>query len=108
MSRGLNTSRTLIFEIATHICAADKLGVPSSYAEAFAMLGKAGILDLKLTDDLKAMARLRNRIVHFYWEVGGEEVYAILQGRLEDFVRYLRAIELYLSRGEGSARPQQR
>ena len=29
-------------EIATHICAADDLGIPSSYAEAFDLIEKAG------------------------------------------------------------------
>ncbi len=83
-------------EIATHISAADGLGVPSSYAEAFALLERAGIVDGPLADDLKRMARFRNRIVHFYGDVDLLEVYAILQQRLTDFDRFLTAIERYL------------
>ena len=83
-------------EIATHICAADALGVPTSYAEAFGLLERKGILDPPLAEDLKRMARFRNRIVHFYAEVDPARVYRILQDRLGDLDRYLLAIERYL------------
>ncbi|MEW6742715.1 MAG: DUF86 domain-containing protein [Planctomycetota bacterium] len=53
-------------EIAMHICSADGLGVPAAYADAFALLERAAILDPPLAQDLKRMARFRNRIVH--WE----------------------------------------
>jgi uncharacterized protein YutE (UPF0331/DUF86 family) len=92
-------------EMGTHICAADAFGVPSSYAETFTLLGRAGIIDDKLKSDLEAMARFRNRIVHFYWEVDTDEVYAILRERLGDFAAYLRAIDAYLSKAGGEAAP---
>ncbi|HEV8348088.1 MAG TPA: DUF86 domain-containing protein [Vicinamibacterales bacterium] len=85
-------------DIATHICAADNFGVPSSYAEAFDFIEKAGIVDRVLADDLRAMARFRNRIVHFYGKVDLRTVYGLLQDRLDDFNRYLTAIEQYLNR----------
>lgn len=83
-------------DIATHICAADDLGVPGSYVEAFDLLEKAGIIDGPLADDLRRMARLRNRIVHLYAQVDLPTVYRLLQERLGDFDRYLVAIERYL------------
>jgi uncharacterized protein YutE (UPF0331/DUF86 family) len=83
-------------EIATHTCAADSLGVPSTYAEAFDHLEKAGVVDSELANDLRAMARFRNRIVHFYGEMDMKEVYRILTEELGDFDRYLVAIETYL------------
>lgn len=83
-------------EIATHICAADALGTPASYAEAFDLLERAGILDRLLAEDLRRMARFRNRIVHFYGRVDLRIVYDLLQRRLPDFDRYLAAIERYL------------
>jgi uncharacterized protein YutE (UPF0331/DUF86 family) len=85
-------------EIATHICAADALGTPASYAEAFELLGRAGVLDERLTDDLRRMARFRNRIVHFYGRIDLSLVYDLLQRRLSDFDRYLVAVESYLHR----------
>ena len=85
-------------EIATHICAADNLGMPSSYAEAFDLLENARVVDRALADDLRRMARFRNRIVHFYAQIDLGLVYRLLQDRLRDFDRYLVAIEQYLNR----------
>jgi uncharacterized protein YutE (UPF0331/DUF86 family) len=83
-------------DIATHISAADGLGTPSSYTEAFDLLERAGILDAGLADDLRRMARFRNRIVHLYAQVDLPTVYRLLADRLGDFDRYLVAIEAYL------------
>ncbi|OFV93655.1 MAG: hypothetical protein A3G76_14645 [Acidobacteria bacterium RIFCSPLOWO2_12_FULL_65_11] len=85
-------------DIATHICAADNLGIPSSYAEAFDLLERAGIVDSTVATELRGMARFRNRIVHFYGEIDLRLVYGLLHNHLEDFDRYLAAIERYLSR----------
>lgn len=85
-------------EIATHVCAADNLGIPSSYAEAFDLVEKAAIVDAALGERLRRMARFRNRIVHFYGEVDLRTVYGLLTDHLGDFDRYLAAIERYLDR----------
>lgn len=85
-------------DIATHICAADNLGIPSSYAEAFDLMEKAGIVDSVLAEKLRGMARFRNRIVHFYGEVDLRLVYGLLGEHLTDFERYLAAVERYLGR----------
>jgi uncharacterized protein YutE (UPF0331/DUF86 family) len=85
-------------EIATHICAADGLGIPTSYAEAFDLIERASVVDADLAGDLRQMARFRNRIVHFYWDVDLKEVYRLLRKRLDDFDRYLVAVERYLGK----------
>lgn len=85
-------------DIATHICAADRLGVPASYAEAFDRLEQAGVLDRALADLMRTMARFRNRIVHLYGEIDLRQVYGLLQNRLGDFDEYLEAVERYLGR----------
>lgn len=82
----------------THICAADNLGVPSSYAEAFDLVEKAAIVDVALAERLRRVARFRNRIVHFCGEVDLRTVYGLLKDDVEDFDRYLMAIERYLAR----------
>ena len=66
-------------EIGTHICSADALGVPNSYAETFNYLETARVLDTALAERLRTMARFRNRLVHFYWEVDLDEIHRILQ-----------------------------
>jgi uncharacterized protein YutE (UPF0331/DUF86 family)/predicted nucleotidyltransferase len=89
-------------EIATHICSSDGLGTPGTYAEAFGLLESGGVLGTELAEDLRRMARFRNRIVHFYSDVDLDDVYRILQERLGDFDRYVRAVERYLA-GQGPA-----
>ena len=83
-------------EIGAHICSSDAIGVPASYAETFDLLERGGVVDAGLAGKLRAMARFRNRIVHFYWDVDLADVHCILQTGLNDFDAYLEAIEHYL------------
>ena len=83
-------------EIGTHICSADALGIPGSYAETFDFLEQGGVIGRPLAGKLRAMARFRNRVVHFYWEVDLDEVYRILKEHLGDLDEYLAAVERYL------------
>lgn len=83
-------------EIGAHICAADALGIPSSYAETFDLLEQGCVVNAELSVKLRAMARFRNRIVHFYWEMNLDEIHRILTEQLTDFDQYLASIELYL------------
>jgi uncharacterized protein YutE (UPF0331/DUF86 family) len=85
-------------DIATHICAADNLGIPSSYTEAFDLSQGAGVLSAAVAEDLRGMARFRNRIVHVYGHIDLRVVYRLLQDRLGDFDRFLADIERYLRR----------
>lgn len=83
-------------EAALHICfhvSAKRLHrVPEEYAECFAILGQAGILTEALSQRLQQMARFRNMLVHAYWKVDYEQVYAILQSGLGDLKAFIRAI----------------
>lgn len=88
-------------DIATHICAADDLGIPTSYAEAFDLLERHRVLDAPLAGDMRAMARFRNRIVHFYGDIDLRLVYRLVRERRSDFSRYLIAIERYLGNVAG-------
>ena len=88
-------------DIATHICAADDLGSPSSYTEAFDLLERAAVIDAGLAEDLRRMARFRNRIVHLYARVDLPTVYRVLTERLGGFDRYLEAIERYVGPSAG-------
>ena len=42
------------------------------------------------------MARFQNRLVHLYWEVDDEQLYEILQERLDDFKKFLDAMARFL------------
>ena len=43
------------------------------------------------------MAKFRNRIVHFYDEIGEKEIYEIIQDNLKDFEVFLQDIPTFLN-----------
>jgi uncharacterized protein YutE (UPF0331/DUF86 family) len=79
-------------DVAEHVIASEGLRSPDSFAEAFAVLGEAGLLDEDLAADLQDMARFRNLLVHGYQRVDDARVVEILRTRLGDFERYRSAI----------------
>ena len=62
----------------------------------FRVMGEVGALDKDFSDELTNMAKFRNRLVHLYWEVDDQQVYEILQTRLDDFKSFLNAIAEFL------------
>ena len=83
-------------EIASHIVSADQLGAPQDYASLFTLLETHGILSPEMSEQMRQMARFRNRIVHLYWDVDLDLVYDYLTCRLDDFSHYLNQIDTYL------------
>jgi uncharacterized protein YutE (UPF0331/DUF86 family) len=75
-------------DAANHIIAARSLRPPSDYADTFTVLGEAGVVPTAFVPTLQQMARLRNRLVHLYWEVDDEILYQILTSELDDFDRF--------------------
>ena len=84
-------------EIASHIVSADRLGAPADYAHLFSLLEENHVIPSTVAEAMRQMARFRNRIVHLYWDVDLDLVYAYLTSRLGDFDSYLAAIEEYLA-----------
>lgn len=88
-----------IVNVTHHLVSKGNLGAPDSHIESLSMLGRHGIVgDLGLLDRLPRMIRFRNLLVHRYWEVREDLVYAILQGNLGDFALFCRSIEEFLER----------
>ena len=79
-------------DLATHVCVDDRLGSPSSAAEAFALLGRAGRLDDTLVGKLAGAAGLRNLIVHQYAVLDADIVVSVIREDLGDLEAFLRAI----------------
>jgi uncharacterized protein YutE (UPF0331/DUF86 family) len=67
--------------------------VPATYAEAFEVLGEAGILSAAQQAAMVRMAKFRNVIVHDYARVDPEIVVGILREHLGDFAGF-RAVVL--------------
>ena len=79
-------------DIANHMIASGKLRIPRDTADSFAVLVDAGICPADLGEQLKAMARFRNRLVHLYWDVDDQLVAKYLTDGLADFDRFAAAV----------------
>jgi uncharacterized protein YutE (UPF0331/DUF86 family) len=71
----------IVLDLALATCVHVKMGTPSSYADAFALLEKGGCLDGPLADRLRRAAAFRNVIAHSYEKLDLERVHrAALEG----------------------------
>ena len=91
IERTLQMTIELCVDIANHIIADRGLRVPATYAEAFDVLGEAGLLDAARRDAMIRMSKFRNVIVHDYARVDPTIVVQILREHLEDFTRFKAA-----------------
>jgi uncharacterized protein YutE (UPF0331/DUF86 family) len=78
-----------IIDICNHLISRNKLRSPEDYADTFAVLCDAGILEKDFSAELMKMARFRNRLVHLYWDVDPKELRFILKTRLSDLDKFL-------------------
>lgn len=83
-------------DIANHIISSEQLRAPKNYADTFVVLNERGIFPDDFTQTLKKMARMRNRLVHLYWEVDDQEIYKIITTNLGDFDIFTQHILDYL------------
>ena len=68
------------------------LRMPSTYAEAFEVLGEAGILTAAQREAMVRMSGFRNLIVHEYARIDPAMVVRVLRERLGDFAAFKAAI----------------
>ena len=66
--------------------------VPDEYAVCFQLLEQAKIIPSPLSENLQKMARFRNLLVHMYWGIDYEQVFAFLQKDLKDLSRFTKII----------------
>lgn len=75
-------------DLAMHLVATRRLGVPQSSREAFDALERDGGLDSELASALRRMVGFRNIAVHAYQTLERAIVVSILRERLGDFERF--------------------
>jgi uncharacterized protein YutE (UPF0331/DUF86 family) len=93
----LRRSIEALLDIGRHILAKGfAIGV-SEYKEIALRLGELGILSSSEVELLKILGGYRNRLVHFYHEIGEEELFRICKDQLED-LRKMR--EAYIRWGK--------
>jgi uncharacterized protein YutE (UPF0331/DUF86 family) len=90
-------------DMCSHLISRNGFRAPEDYADTFQVMVEQGALEREFSEELKRMAKFRNRLVHLYWEVDDEQVYQILQSRLSDFKIFLDSLARFLAWPENSA-----
>ena len=75
-------------DVTNHIIARQGFRAPESYADGFTVLAENGVIGQDFASTAHKMVRMRNRLVHLYWEVDADILYDVLQNNLDDFDRF--------------------
>lgn len=93
----LRRSLEAVFDAGRHIAARSGLGAAQEYADVPRLLEEGGVLTADTAKAAAALARLRNRLVHFYWQVDAEEMHSVLGERLTLVEAFCREVLAWLS-----------
>lgn len=70
---------------------------PTSYSDAMTKLGVAGVVPQGLADAAAKLARLRNLVIHRYWEVDDARIYrSAAEGGIDAVERMISVIERWV------------
>lgn len=92
----LQVSIECCIDIANHIIARHRFRAPETYADSLAVLAEHQIIDPEFLPIAQKMVRMRNRLVHLYWEVDADILHDTLQHNLGDFDRFKAYILRFL------------
>ena len=97
----LNLQRAFetLLDIGNHLVRARKLGWPENSAATFTLLEQADIITLEMMAKLKAMAGMRNIIVHRYQDIDQAKVEQVVEHHLDELIEMAQTI---ISRAPGS------
>lgn len=79
-------------DLAYHLVHRERLGLPQSARAAFDLLADGGWIDRALASAMKRMVGFRNIAVHDYQALELPTVVAIIQRRLDDFLRLTESV----------------
>lgn len=85
-----------IFDIGRHIIAKIAGKGIVEYKEIARALGDKGVISKDCSKSLLLMAGYRNRLIHFYHEVGDRELYNILKENLTDIEGFIKEIKVFV------------
>lgn len=88
--------RNAALDMGHHLIRREKLGIPQSARDVFALLAQAGWISHELADGLKRMVGFRNIAVHDYQALHLLIVISIITGHLDEFLDYSRALLTHL------------
>ncbi len=83
-------------DVASHIVAQRRLGIPDSYREMIAILEQNGVLDSRLSKSLQNMISMRNLLVHQYLEVDYQLLFEAIPNVIADATEFVSVIRQLL------------
>lgn len=81
-------------DMGQHLIRREKLGVPQSARDVFALLAQGGWITQTLAEALKHMVGFRNIAVHDYQTLQLPITVSIIQSHLDEFLQYSQALLL--------------
>lgn len=81
-------------DMGQHLVRRERLGVPQSARDVFALLAQAGWIESSLADALKAMVGFRNIAVHDYQALLLPITVKVITAHLDEFLQFSRALLL--------------
>ena len=90
----LNLQRAVeaTIDIAMYLVSIKKLGIPQNSRDAFEVLNQHNIIEDEMLNKMKSMIGFRNIAVHNYQNLNLEVLQKVIENHLEDFVRFVNAI----------------
>jgi uncharacterized protein YutE (UPF0331/DUF86 family) len=88
-------------DLANHVISSERWRVPTDYRDAFTVLEERGAIEADLATRLRALAGLRNRLVHLYEEVDDRLVHEYLRDRLADLDLLAAAMASLVATADG-------
>ncbi len=100
----LNISRCvqLSVDMAMHLCTTSSNKIPQTMGQSFDMLLNMGVINDKIAIKMKKSVGFRNIAVHNYDEIDLKLTYDIAHNHIDDFIKYVRQIQLYLQQSFNS------
>jgi uncharacterized protein YutE (UPF0331/DUF86 family) len=94
--RYLQVALQAVLDISNHIVADFGFEAPSEYRQVPEILAKRKLIPKPLALRLSRMMGMRNILVHEYLKLDLRLVYHVIQKDLDDFARFIKAIEKFL------------
>ncbi len=88
----VQVSAQVCIDIANHMISSSGWRTPADFRDAFTVLEEAGVIEGELAERMRALAGLRNRLVHVYEAVDDRIVHESLDEGLRDLSSFSQAV----------------
>ena len=85
-------------DLTNHLISRFGFRAPKDYADSFKVLAENGVVSESFFENLRKMAKMRNRLVHLYWETDDKEIYNVIQNHLRDFDIFIKSVLDFLAK----------